>query len=143
MKKNFLQKIYNYFSNFEFNNRSFLSRHRLLYALIGGAGVVLYWRGIWHTGDLLENSGGIWSTIFSPVGSILIGVVTLLSIGLLVQSFIGQDIIISGLKKEEKEIDKTEEELITEENKEAETKKLIKEIDDHLHKIEERLEIKE
>jgi ABC-type Fe3+-hydroxamate transport system substrate-binding protein len=33
--------------------------------------------------------------------------------------------------------------LITEENKEAETKKLIKEIDDHLHKIEERLEIKE
>jgi hypothetical protein len=102
MKKNFLQKIYNYFSNFEFNNRSFLSRHRLLYALIGGAGVVLYWRGIWHTGDLLENSGGIWSTIFSPVGSILIGVVTLLSIGLLVQSFIGQDIIISGLKKRRK-----------------------------------------
>ena len=52
------------------------------------------------------------------------------------QEFIGADVIISGLKKEKQEIDKTEEELKKEEEAENKERELIKEIDEHLHHLE-------
>jgi hypothetical protein len=135
--KSFFQKIEESISKTELKNRAYLSKHKFLYALLGGAGVVLYWRGIWHTADILESEGGLLlKIIFSPVGSILLGILLLSSIGLLVQEFIGADVIISGLKKEKQEIDKTEEELKKEEEAENKERELIKEIDEHLHHLE-------
>ena len=134
--KSFFQKLEDHISRSELRNRAYLSKHRFLYALLGGAGVVLYWRGVWHTADILESVGGILGVIFSPVGSIVLGILLLTSIGLLVQEFIGTDVIISGLKKEKQEIDKTAEELAKEEEKDKKEENLIKEIDDHLHHLE-------
>lgn len=145
MENNFLKRLIKRFTNFEFKSRTFLSRHQVFYALLGGAGVVLYWRGVWHLSDYLESGtqNTFLKIIFSPLGSLVLGVCLLLSIGLLVQEFIGADVIISGIRKEKRDIDKTEEELIKEEKKEKEEERLIKEIDDHLHDIEKRLHEKD
>ena len=78
--------------------------------------------------------------IFSPIGSIILGSVILLLIGVLVQAFIGSDIIISGLKKEKKDIDKTEKELLEEVKNEKIEEELIREIDAHLHEIEKKID---
>ncbi|MBP9766143.1 MAG: hypothetical protein KBD12_02900 [Candidatus Pacebacteria bacterium] len=136
----FLKYLSKKINNIEFKNRTFLSRHQILYALLGGAGVVLYWRGVWSFSDYLESKNAIFKIIFSPLGSIILGIVILLGIGLLVQEFIGTDIILSGLKKEKKrDIDKSEKELIREDLEDFKQEKLIKEIDKHLHDIEKKL----
>jgi hypothetical protein len=138
--QSFFQKIESYFSKAELKNRAYLSKRKFLYALLGGAGVVLYWRGIWHSADILENQGGLlFKIIFSPLGSIVLGIILLSSIGLLVQAFIGADVIISGIKKEKQEIDKTEEELKKDEEIREEEKNLIKEIDEHLHHLDKQM----
>ncbi len=143
MINDYLKNISDKITKIEFKNRTFLSRHQILYALIGGAGVVLYWRGIWSFSDYLEKQNSFLGIIFSPIGSIILGTLLLLAIGLLVQAFIGADVIISGLKKEKKDIDKTEEELLKEEKKLETEEKLIREIDTHLHDIEKKLHEKE
>ncbi len=139
--KNLDKKI----TNAEFKNRTFLSRHKILYALLAGAGVVFYWRGVWHLSDYLESGTNnvFLRVIFSPLGSLLLGIILLFAIGLLVQEFIGADVIISDLKKEKRDIDKTEEELLKEEKNERAEEKLIEEIDEHLHDIEKRLHEKD
>lgn len=140
---NYLKKISNNVTNVEFKSRTFLSRHQVFYALLGGAGVVLYWRGVWSFSDYLERQNSFFGIIFSPIGSIILGALLLFAIGLLVQEFIGADVIISGLKKEKRDIDKTEEELFKEEKNEIAEEKLIKEIDEHLHDIERKLHEKD
>lgn len=142
MSKDFLKNISKKINSVEFKNRTFLSRHKVLYALLGGAGVVLYWRGIWSFSDYLESKSLFFKIVFSPIGSTLLGIALLLSIGLLVQEFIGADVIISGLKKEKRDIDKTEKELLREVEKELIEEKLIKEIDKHLHHIEKEIHLK-
>lgn len=125
----------------EFKNRTFLSKHKVLYALLAGAGVVFYWRGVWHLSDYLElGTNNIFlRVVFSPLGSLFLGIILLFTIGLLVQQFIGTDVIISDLKKEKRDIDKTEEELLKEALEEKKNEKLILEIDEHLHDIEKKL----
>ena len=141
MENNIFKNLYKKIINLEFKTRNFLSRHKVLYALLAGAGVVFYWRGVWHLSDYLESdtNNNILRVIFSPLGSLFLGVILLFAIGLLVQEFIGTDVIISDLKKEKRDIDKTEEELLKEEMEEKRNEKLIKEIDDHLHDIEKKL----
>ncbi len=140
-----MQTIIKFFTNIEIKNRIFLSRHKFIYALIGGAGVILYWRGVWLTADIfyragINNSDQLWgwllSVIFSGPGSVFVGALILSLTGLLVQEFIGNDIIISGLKKEKKIIDKTEDEIIEELKEEQKNKQLLQEIDSHLHDLE-------
>ena len=102
------------FDKIEDRVRVRLSHFPILYGIIAGASIVLFWRGIWHTADIIESWGGIWSIIFSGPGILVLSTLVLLVTGLLVSSFIGNHIIISGLKKEKKLIDKTETELMTE-----------------------------
>ena len=33
--------------------RGFLSHYPMIYALVGGVGIVSFWRGVWETSDLL------------------------------------------------------------------------------------------
>lgn len=118
-----LRRILLFFDRIEDKVRGWLSRRPILYAFIGGTGIVLFWRGIWHTADyftdryLIGNpreSNSIdllvpfwWDGFFS----LIVGSLLLLITGLLVANFIGTEIIISGIKGEKKTIDRTETEI--------------------------------
>ena len=94
-----LKAIYKFFDKFEDKNRMFLSHYPILYAFLTGAGIILFWRGIWHTADtmpFLENS----------FVSIFVGAILLMAMGTLISSFIGNEIIISGIKKEKTAVER-------------------------------------
>lgn len=100
-----MRKIIRFFDRFEDKNRIFLSRKPILYAFIGGIFIVLFWRGVWMTADMLNLSGPF---------SVAISVVILLSTGLFVSFFIGDRLLLTGLKQEKKIAEKTEFEIKTE-----------------------------
>ncbi|KKU70579.1 MAG: hypothetical protein UX94_C0004G0043 [Parcubacteria group bacterium GW2011_GWA2_47_21] len=101
-----LKKTIRFFDKLEDKIRARLSRHPIVYSLIGGVAVVLFWRGVWMTADE-------FSFLTGPV-SIIISVSVLLLIGLFASFFVGDQIVISGLRKEKKLIEKTEEEVRSE-----------------------------
>lgn len=92
------KKIISFFDKLEDHFRIALAGRPLLYAILGGIGVVLFYRGIWMTADLFNFMNG-------PI-SVIIGILILMSVGLLISTFVGDSIIISGLKREETEIGK-------------------------------------
>ncbi|MFA6258065.1 MAG: hypothetical protein WC671_03635 [Candidatus Paceibacterota bacterium] len=111
--------------------RAMLSRYPIIYALIGSLGVVLFWRGIWHTADDMDMSSS---------ASLLAGILILLVTGLLVYEFIGNRLIISGLIGEEK-IVKKEEGEIKKEEKEIETEEIqLKNLQSTLSRLEKKLD---
>lgn len=118
--------IARFFDRLEDKVRARLSHRSIVYALIGGACTVLFWRGVWHTGDILMEKGGFWAWMFYEPITIVWTSVVLLMTGLFVSNFIGERIVISGLKKEKKVTDKTEEEVQAEE---AEISRLEKKVD--------------
>ncbi len=127
-----IKKIYKWFDFLEDGIRSRLSRMPFLYSVVGGVGVVLFWRGVWHTADALEQMGGDYRIMFSPLGSIVTGFLILISTGLLVSIFIGDSIIMSGIKGEKKVIEKTDDEIVDE-------SKLLKNIEKAVNHIEQDL----
>ena len=119
-----IKKIIRWSDRFEDTVRGKLSRYPVLYAFVGGTGVIVFWRGVWHTTDYVmqtvsdfvissssDLSGMIWWD--GPL-SIFLGGGLLLVTGVLVPSFIGNELIISGIRKEKKIVEKTEEELVEE-----------------------------
>lgn len=112
-----------FFDKLEDKVRGWFSHFPILYGFFGGIGVVLFWRGVWHTADWVSALFLDWRTgnntvdyTMLPDGpiSFLIGSVMLLMTGLLVSNFIGNEIIISGLRGEKKLAEKTEAEVKTE-----------------------------
>lgn len=114
--------LYKFFDKVEDKVRGKLSHWPLVYGFVGGIGVVLFWRGVWHIADY-------YSAIFFdtnpdptidlgrfPDGliSLIAGSILLLVTGLFVSNFIGNEIIISGLRGEKKLAEKTEAEVKTE-----------------------------
>ena len=138
-----MKKIIRFFDKLEDKVRRRLSHFPIFYAIIGGTGIIIFWRGIWHFADYLSivylvNKGNPASTIDLPspidgIISALIGLVMLLMTGLFVSSFIGNHIIISGLKGEKKLTEKTEAEVKEEES-------VIKKVHDEIHLLAQRLE---
>jgi hypothetical protein len=124
-KRNLLDSVIYFFDKLEDKIRGYLSHHPILYTFVGGFAVVLFWRGVWHTADMVPFLTG-------PI-SIIISVIVLLLTGLFVSVFVGDMIIMSGLKKDKKVIDKTEEDI----QKEKET---MKSFDEKLTQIEKTLE---
>ena len=116
--------IVRFFDKLEDRVRARLSHRSIFYALIGGTMVIIFWRGVWHTADIImagdvwmQGIYGFWGTVFyEPITVIWAGAVLLMT-GLFVSSFIGERIVISGLKKEKKVTDRTEEEVEDEESK--------------------------
>ncbi len=110
-----MHRILKFFDKFEDSIREHLSRVPIVYAFVGGAAVVIFWRGIWHFADELQSMGGWWDTLFSPDISLIMSIAVLLGTGLFVSFFIGDRIIMSGLKHEKKVEEKTEAEVREEE----------------------------
>jgi hypothetical protein len=118
------KNIIKFFDRLEDKIRAKLSHAPLLYAFLGGVGVVLFWRGVWHIADDVN---------MSAIASIIIGTIILLITGVFVSAFIGNRLIISGLSGEKKLAEKTEGEIETEEMQ-------IKKIQSSLNKVENQIE---
>ena len=126
-------RLYRLLDRFEDKVRGTLSRVPIMYAIIGGTAVVLFWRGIWHWADLIEESGAPWAVLFEAPLSTVIAAVVLLLTGLFVSFFIGDRIILSGLTHEKKIEEKTESEVRAE-------GALLLEVYKKLEKIEKEIE---
>ncbi len=145
-----MKSIYKFLDTIEDKIRGRLSHYPVLYAFIGGVGVVIFWRGIWHTVDFFTQV--IFSyqqNISLDLGtlpwwdgplSILVGSLLLLLTGLFVFDFIGSQTIISGIKGEKRIEQKTEEEIRAESGTIEEIEKEVKEISRHLSSLEKDLE---
>lgn len=132
-----MKKLVKFFDHLEDHIRGFFSHMPIGYAFLGSVVMILFWRGVWHTGDILQTKGGVWAFMFYEPVSIVWTTIIMLMIGLFVSFFIGDHILISGLKHEQKITDKTEKEIEEEEMQ-------INRIENKISKIEtEILEIKE
>ena len=130
-----IKKIFNFFDKFEDYVRGHLSRYPILYTLVGGVAIVLFWRGVWHTADMLQSRGGWLGFLFyEPVNLILV-LVILLATGLFVSYFIGDSILISGLRREKKLHEKTEKDIREEEATLNDLKQVVREIKDEVDEI--------
>ena len=130
-----LKTIITFFDKLEDYVREHLSRYPIVYTIIGGVAVVLFWRGVWHTADILQSQGGWLGVIFYEPINLIITVVVLLMIGLFVSYFIGDTILISGLKKQKKITDKTEKEVGEEGNELVKIRDTIKEMKKEVDEI--------
>lgn len=135
--------IFKFFDKLEDSVRGLLSHYPIFYAMIGGAGTVFCWRGLWHIADFVSTNylpyaGVETSTVDLPhlidgLFSLGIGTILLLITGLFVATFIGDHIIVSGLRHGKKVAEKTMEDLEEEAN-------IVKKVHEELHTLSERLE---
>ena len=137
---NLYKKILNFFDKFEDHVRAHLSRFPILYTFIGGIAIVLFWRGVWHTADILQAKGGWLGWIFYEPINLIIVVLILLATGLFVSYFIGDTILISGIKQEKKTTDRTEKEVKEEEGKIVELRSTIKDMKKEVDEIKDFVE---
>lgn len=121
-----------FFDKLEDLIREHLSRRPITYSIIGGIGVVLFWRAVWETADMLARLNPVFAFLFYPPIQLLLSTILLLLTGLMVSVFIGDRIILSGLRHEKKLEEKTEElveeEVITLVEIQQSIKKLEKEV---------------
>lgn len=127
-----MRKIINFFDKLEDQVRLSLSHYPFIYSILGGLGVVLFWRGVWHAADIFEAHSSWGQYVFSPVGSMLLGVLILLVTGLLVSSFIGEKVIITDIQEDTKMLKKSikeiEEDLQIEKNEHEVLRKIEEEL---------------
>lgn len=136
MKKTLIK----FFDKIEDRVRVRLSHRAIIYAFVGGAATLLFWRGAWRTFDEIEHLGGIFGFLLSPVVSLVASIIILLMTGLFVSVFIGERIIISGLKQEKKIFDKTESEIKEEEGMLLEVKMTLENLKQDVSKIKEMMD---
>jgi len=143
------KKILKFFDKLEDKVRGRLSHKPIIYGFVGGIGIVLFWRGVWYSADYLSEllfysfySGpGYNSFVFEgkwwdgPL-SLAIGSILLLISGLFVSSFIGNEIIISGIKGEKRVAEKTKDEIKGEAEVFQKTINQIKEIKEKIDEID-------
>ena len=126
-----LKGIIHFFDKIEDKVRGRLSHYPIIYAIVGGIGIVLFWRGVWNIADTFNVSGP---------ASLLLGVAMLLVTGLFVSFFIGESIIITGIKREKKVVEKTENEIEEETASLVEMKRDIKKIEHDMGELIEAIE---
>ncbi len=129
-----------FFDKLEDRIRGRLSRSPVLYTFIGGTALVLFWRGVWHTADILQARGGWLGWVFYEPTNLIIVVIILLCTGLFVSYFIGDTIILSGMKGEKKLTEKTEREVKEEESEIAGLTKTVDEIKKEVEEIKDIVE---
>lgn len=119
-----LKKLLRFFDVLEDRIRISLSHRPILYSFIGGIGIVLFWKGVWEIAESFSFLHGI--------GSAVIGVIILLTTGLLVSFFIGDNIILSGFNREKKLVEKTEEEVRAEGKTEERVLEILEDIENKI-----------
>jgi hypothetical protein len=112
-----------FFDRFEDKVRAGLSRKPIVYSLIGGVAIVLFWRGVWMAADEIGLSS--WA-------SILISVVIMLATGLFVSFFVGDRIVLSGLRHEKKIIEQAQAGIAEEQSELSDVKASLKKIEKSL-----------
>ncbi len=125
-----VKAIVGFFDRLEDHVRGLLSHKPIVYAIIGGVSHVLFWRGVWHIAD--DYGMGSWT-------SLIVGIVVLMLTGLIVSAFIGDQIIISGIRNEKKLAEKTEEEVEEESSRLLVAQHELREISKRLSVIEKKL----
>jgi hypothetical protein len=123
-----------FFDRLEDKIRYYLSHRPILYALLGGLGIVLFWRGVEMSADYFWFMNG-------PI-SLAIGIIIMMASGVLVSFFIGDQILISGMKHEKKITEKTEDEIKVEDERIAEIHKHIIKISQQVDEIKKQMENK-
>jgi hypothetical protein len=126
-----LKKVLRFFDKLEDKVRGKLSHYPILYAFIGGIGLVLFWRGVWHIADDIK---------VDSIVSIIIGSFVLLITGVFVSEFIGSRLIISGLIGEKKIAEKEQDEIETEEAQIQNLQKTLARLEKKLDHIDEDIE---
>lgn len=106
--------------------RHYLSHWPIFYALVGLVGVVLTWRGIWHVADDFALNSWL---------SVTLGVLILLSSGLLVAIAIGDEVLINAWRGRRKVTEIRLEEALTLAERVEEIKKLLDRIEARLGAI--------
>lgn len=120
-------KIIKLFDRLEDRVRGWLSKRPILYALIGGFAIVLFWRGVWDFADEFA--------FLTPVVSIVISVLIIMATGTFVSFFIGGRLLISGLMAEKRLDEKTAEEIRDEENELVKMRKTLLELKNDIEEI--------
>jgi|SRR3989344_2581699 len=100
------RRVIRFFDLIEDSVRIALSHYPIVYSCIGSVGIILLWKGVWEMAEYVPF-------LFGPI-SALIGVSILLLTGLLVSFFIGDSIILSGLTREKKLVERTEKDVQSE-----------------------------
>ena len=126
-----MRKVIHFFDRLEDKIRGKLSHAPILYALLGGIGLVLFWRGVWHIADDID---------ISSVASIIIGSIILLVTGVFVSAFIGNRLIISGLSGDKKLEEKVEEEIETEEAQIKKMQSTLNKVEKEISEISDKIE---
>lgn len=121
-------KLINFFDKLEDRARARLSQMPVVYAFIGGVGIVLFWHAITEMAIAIPFMNN-----FNGLPWLVVSLVLLLTSGIFVSYFVGDQLIMSGLKGEKKIIEKTKDEIIAEEAK-------IKTVINRLEKIEQKLD---
>lgn len=129
-----IKKLVKFFDKLEDKIREKLSHYPILYAIVGGVGVVLFWRGVWHIADDINLDSGI---------SVLAGGAILLVTGVFVSAFIGNRLIISGLIGEKKLAEKEENEIETEEAQIRNLQSTLNRVEKKLEHLDQEIEEKE
>lgn len=123
------KKVFHFFDRLEDKVRGKLSRNPLTYALLGGVGIVLFWRGVWHTADALP-------IVNNSIVSFILGSIILLITGVFVSAFVGNRLILTGLKGEKKLTEMTEEAFETEESKIQNIQSTVKKVEEEMEEIQ-------
>lgn len=79
--------------------RGYFERAPFIHAFLAGVGVILFWRGAWEIADIFG---------LGPLGSMALGVLLLGGVGLFVQTFVGNAIIIKKVEREKRAEQRTE-----------------------------------
>ncbi len=120
-----MNRIINFFDKLEDRVRGRLSHSPVLYSVIAALSIVLFWDGI----TTVTQSIVFFTTFWGGVTLIVVSVTVALMTGIFVSFFIGDTIIMSGLNKEKKVIEKTEEEIHIEANIMHDLVRKVSEID--------------
>lgn len=127
----------NIFLTIEERARKYFEQFPFIHAFLAGVGVILFWRGTWEIADIYR---------LNPFTSVFIGILILGGIGLFVQTFVGNAIIIKNVKSEmslekksEREVAKFEKEVIKEEITLTELSNKLDTLTQKLNEIESRI----
>lgn len=128
-----IKKTMQMFDKLEDKVRGHLSRYPLVYALVGGVGIVLFWRGVWHTADEIPFLSNSWVSLLAGAGILLIT-------GIFVSAFVGSRLIMTGLRGEKKMTEKTKEEIEVEETEIRDIQKTMRKVEEEISEIKDEIE---